>query len=130
MEKQIKEAFENLKMSNECAEMITAKLNNTDIHPRSGRFAPIAIAACLLLVIFVFTNSTAVAALETVGESIKAAVTELLIPNAPVTEQYKTENGIIKIQTVTNENGKEEQHIAQYSNVDEPEFLKVESDGL
>ena len=40
MEKQIKEAFENLKMSNECAEMITAKLNNTDIHPRSGRFAP------------------------------------------------------------------------------------------
>ena len=68
MEKQIKEAFENLKMSNECAEMITAKLNNTDIHPRSGRFAPIAIAACLLLVIFVFTNSTAVAALETVGE--------------------------------------------------------------
>ena len=130
MEKQIKEAFENLKMSDECVEKITAKLNGGYIKPRAIRFTPVAIAACLLLVIFVFTNSTAVAALETVGESIKAAVTELLIPNAPVTEQYKTENGIIKIQTVTNENGKEEQHIAQYSNVDEPEFLKVESDGL
>lgn len=128
MENRLKKAFENLKMSDECAEKIRTSL----CCPRSQRihFAPIAIAASLLLVIFVFTNSTAVTALETVGESIKAAVTELLIPDKPVTEEYKTENGNIIIQTTTNKEGKEEQHTAYTSNPDEPEFLKVESDGL
>ena len=63
-------------------------------------------------------------------ESIKAAVTELLIPNASVTEHYETANGVIVIQTITDENGKEDRHIVSHENIDEPAFLKVESGEL
>lgn len=130
MEKQIKEAFENLKMSNECAEMITAKLNNTDIHPRSGRFAPIAIAACLLLVIFVFTNSTAVAALETVAESVKTAITSLIYPEATAEEQYVFEGGNLVIENNVSTDNKTMDYAVSYNTGSIPDWLMAEGDDL
>ena len=129
MEKQIKEAFENLKMSDECAENIKSTLNDTDIHPRSGRFTPIAIAACLLLVIFVFTNSTAVAALETVGENIKDVIASLFYPEAEVEEQHEFEGGNLVIES-GKKNDDTKYNVVQYNTRSTPSWLEATGNGL
>ena len=130
MQKQINEAFESLKMSDECAEKISTKLNGTHYKPRTLRLSTIAIAACLLLLIFVFTNSTAVAALETVADSIKTAITSLIYPEATVEEQYVFEGGNLVIENNVSTDNKTMDYAVSYNTGSIPDWLTAEEDGL
>ena len=127
MEKQMKDAFDRLKMSDKCAERISSRFNRPA--PRPVRFAPIAVVASLLLVIFMFTNSTAVQALELVGERITEAVVSLFHPDAAVEEQHEFEGGNLIVEKSKNPDGTKNSTV-QYNTGATPSWLKATGNGL
>lgn len=129
MEKQIIEAFDRVKMSEECKKRISISLWQHQSSPHRIRYAPIAAAACLLLVVLVFSNPNTVQALQTVIEDIEQAVTSLFFPGSTVTEQHQFEDGNLVVEKgVTTENNK--YNAVQYATGSIPSWLKTEADGL
>lgn len=129
MEKKLFEAFDALKMSDECENKIRTSLSKPRSVFHRVRLGALAAAACLLLVLLVFTNETAVQALETIGEDIRTAIVSLFYPDATVKEQYQFENGDFVAERGTNADGQDYNHV-RYATGSVPSWLKVEDDGL
>lgn len=130
MEKQLIDAFDQIKMSEECAEKISRKLSHQQTAPRRFRYVAVTSAACLLLIVAVlYSNTTVVQALQTVGENLKNAVLDLIAPNKTVTEQFTFEYGNYVIENgVHSASGN--YTIGTYVTGSVPSWLKAEEDGL
>ena len=130
MENRLKKAFENLKMSDECSEKIAAKLSNTHHKAQTIRLSPIAIAASLLLLIFMFTNSTAVSALENIAENIKTVFTSLIYHETTAEEQYVFEGGDLVIENNVSSKDETMDYAVSYNTGSIPDWLMAEVEGL
>ena len=129
MEKKVFEAFDELHMSDECTEKIRCSLNETRSVSHRVCFAPLAAAACLLLVIVLFANAPTAQAWENISEGIKNAIVSFFYPEANVKEQYQFENGNFMAEKGTKPNGQDYNSV-QYLTGSVPTWLKAEKNGL
>lgn len=130
MKKQIIDAFDQIKMSEACAEKISRQLSQRQSTPRRFCWAAVTSAACLLLIIAVLcSNTTVVQALQTMGENLKNAVVDLVSPNKSTAEQFTFEYGNYVIKNGVNSAGGN-YVVGTYVTGSVPSWLKAEEDGL
>lgn len=128
MEKQIKEAFDSISMSDTCEEKILGRIRQQKPCRRWLRYAAIA-AACLLVAGFLLSNPQTVQALEAVFESVSRSVTNLFHGSSVLTQTYVMKDG--KLTAVQKQPQKDNEHISGFSyKGPQPDWLEVTEEGL